>query len=82
MLSFLLTAAKGFAGFKSLFDTTCIGYLPHRLASPFDWGCYNHMGSEKGTRDLDLASASSHWIRLIPTQRLSLKTYWFSTSFL
>jgi len=29
------------------FDTTCIGYLPHRLPSPFDWGCYNHMGTEQ-----------------------------------
>jgi len=46
MFTFLINLATKVSVTK-LFDTTCIGYLPHRLPSPFDWGCYNHMGTEQ-----------------------------------
>lgn len=48
MWSFLLKSGNVLKRMQNLFDTTCIGYLPHRLPSPFDYGCYNHMGTEGG----------------------------------
>jgi hypothetical protein len=48
MFTFLLNLARDkTATIASLFTTTCIGYLPKDLPSPFDWGCYNHMGTEQ-----------------------------------